>query len=312
MRHPPPSQRRRFGFTVMELLVVVIMISAVSAIIFPALGGMMRDTRRASAINTIGVAVAAARSYAIREIVFAAKLEGEIESKDGYSGAAVIFTPYGELRLVENSQLARDGLGNALELADLDPDPGRVSDLGRNGYADIPGVDYLKLPRGYGAVGIMRIESDTPDTPGMVLLTAPFAIRFDEFGHLVVGRKSSAEDRLVFYDGNYDEKYNVTGSRPSFYFVEVWDPESPRYGLGPGSPGFDPVAKKNRLPFEQIDTVVGILLYSKSEMVEAGVNLNVVSASAPNINEDGYAWLMANGEPIYFGRTTGTMIREDL
>ncbi len=288
--------RRSWGFSVIEMVVVIATITLLVAITFPAMSAMIRSNRRSAAVNTIGAAVAAARAYSVRGIGFAEDLDtsvgapGDQVSVDGYSGAAALFTPMGEIRLVENDQNAADGSGNKLEI--------KTPPL--NGYRDIDGVDYITLPSGTGVVGIGR---NATGSGGLLLLTPPFAIRFNEHGHLIAGNASST-DRLVYYDKDYDGDYTTVG-RSSLYDVDGWDPESGEY-----VDRWNDTNRKYELPLEEIETVIGVLIYSKYAFKDAGLNWGTSTATQIN------TWLKdtdganPNSRELLFSRYTGNIARE--
>ena len=121
-----------------------------------------------------------------------------------FNGAAVIFTPAGEMRLVEHDQMAKDGTGNPMSSI-------------RHGYIDIANRPYVNLPPGSAVVGIARNSAGAP-----LLLAPPFAIHFNEYGNLIAGQGS---DRSVYYDSDYDGKIAVTtSSRKDNYNADGWDP----------------------------------------------------------------------------------------
>ncbi len=287
---------RRPGFTLTEMIVVIAIIAAALAVSFPMLGAMRTLFEDNSGLNTVQVAVTAARAYATRDI---ASLTN-IDANASYSGTAVLFTPGNELRLLENTQLAISTGTNVLESAFLSY---------RNGYQDIPDRDYLTLPRDVGVVGITRTSTGSPS-----FLPPPFAVRFNEHGQLVVSdNDTNSRSKLVYYDSDDDGRYRLSGtglnrSSPyggGTYDPDLWDPTSGQYA----SPTQD-------LPYEEMEAVVGILVYSKKKFRGDGGDWPSttpttgcgISGGAPctNITE----WMQTNGTPYFFGRYTGVIFRE--
>lgn len=294
------TQNRR-AFTILELLAVVGILILVLAVIFPVINVMTASTRFAAGMNTIAVGSTAARAYATRD---KADLSSLVPGAQ-YSGVAILFTPSGELRLVENDQLAVNASGTFLESSN------------RNGYVDIPDRDYIHIPKGIGVVGIARNSDDEA-----LFLPPPFAIRFDQHGHLLHGRPSTSPDRMVFYDGNYDGKYESTDERPNFYDPDKWDPESDEFDPGHWNDEKD----KYELPFEMIDTVVAVMVYSKADFRNAlryrkgpGLDWGVRAVSHQDEIvrwfQDGRTDAKLPGtasdrRPIFFSRYTGAIIRK--
>jgi prepilin-type N-terminal cleavage/methylation domain-containing protein len=298
---------RQVGFTLIELVVVLAIVGAFLGMLYPAVSKMTASSRLSGAVDTIGVTVPAARAYATRGIASLGEINPTFAGAS-YSGTAVIFTPAGELRIVENDQAALNMLNQPLEPS-------------RNGYADIPDFEYVKLPKGVGVVGISANASGTdPD-----FLPPPFAIRFTEEGYLITGTDLGvADERLVHYDGNVDDQYRLSGNGvnrnspyPSggTYDVDKWDPESSEYTPSndtSNNPGINPVVDKYKLPFEEMETVVGVLVYSKAAFREAGLNWGTSTPATIN------AWLgavdangkLVNARPLFFSRYSGQVFRE--
>ena len=66
MQKPVSSDRRRNGYTLVEILIVVAIVSAVAALAIPALRGPLEKTRLRSAARTVQTAIGKARNAAIR------------------------------------------------------------------------------------------------------------------------------------------------------------------------------------------------------------------------------------------------------
>ena len=282
----------RSGFTVPELIVVLSVAIILLGSLAPALSALRSSTQMQVAINTVSVAVTAARAYTSVNAVN--DLDGIDPQFSGlkYSGTAILFTPAGELRLVENDQWAKDGSSGG----------GKYLQPNRNGYADVPNRDYIKLPRDVGVVGIARRR---PGPNGLLLLTPPFAIRFDPNGGLIAAQPSSPQ-RVVYYDGNYNDQYKVTGKRPDSYNPDEWDPNSPGYD----STHWNTTANLHELRFEEIEAVVGVVIYSKRELREAGWNHTATGTTGNSINSNASVWIRENGTVLFFSRYSGALIKQ--
>ncbi len=288
-RRGPRSHRH--GFTLLELLVVITVIGVLLGTLAAGTTMMIRSNQTAMAMNTIAAAVTASRAYATADKMDLEDLGDPQYAGVTFSGAAVLFTPAGELRLVENDQYAMDG-SSPQKL--LEP-------KNQNGYADVSGREYLKLPGDAGVVGIAR------GTLGLYLYTPPFAIRFDEHGNLISGQNLGVNfDRLVYYDGNiYNNKY-TSSTRPNNYNPDLWDPNSPGY-----INRWDTTELKYKLPFEKIETVVGVVVYSKRALRDAGLNHDGTGGT-DSLNAAATTWLLdpnaKNGRIMFFSRHSGTKI----
>ncbi len=276
------------GFTVTELLVVISLVALTLGIVLPGVSAMRNMNQTKAAINALGAAVTAARANATVKKVDLEDIN-PIYAGFTHSGVAILFTPAGEMRLVENQQDAVD---------DDTPEPLFLEALGRNGYRDIPRSDYVKVPRNAGVVGIAR---NAQGASGLLLLTPPFAVRFTEHGTLIVPESASDDpDRMVYYDGDYDGYHARSDGRFNGYDADDWDPHSPTY-----TDRWDNTVKKYELPFEELETVVGVMVYSKPDLRQAGLGH---SGTASGINTAARDWILANGQAIFFGRHTGTLI----
>ncbi|MBI1336166.1 MAG: hypothetical protein GC164_04290 [Phycisphaera sp.] len=298
------------AFTLVELLVVLTVIVIVLGIVIPVVTTFLGRGEIESAVNTISVAAPTARAYAGN---------GTDDATIGatYSGAAMLFTPANEIRFVQNDQRAKSTGGNYLEA------------LGTpvNGYRDVTDLDYLKLPEDVGVVGIARGASGAG---GLYLYAPPFAIRFNKNGGLVAGISTgtAGDDRIVFYDANYDGQYRVSAGagydRATYYGQSSsapydpagWDPSSYKYPAS--GAGQDANTGKYKLPFEYIETVIGVAVFSKSELEGQGLDLasQGVTATTTQVSNATRNWILSNtnGTPnskiILFSRLTGNIMRE--
>jgi len=273
-----------------EILVVFSLIAMLLGVLLPTTSTIRNMVASKTAIHSIASAVTAARAFATLP---RANLQDSGDPSSAgftFSGAAVLFTPAGEMRLVDNQQDAINGLSDPLEPK-------------KNGYSDITGRDYLQLPPDTGVVGIARggnlAHSD------LYLLAPPFAVRYNEHGHLIAA--VSTGHRLVYYDGNYDGKMTISNNRGENYNPDTCDPSSPT---------FDPScwhtdAHRYKLPFEEIETVIGVVVYSKKDLRHAGFN-HVADVDLPrSVNALAKNWILANGDTVFFSRFTGTVIRRN-
>ncbi len=279
----------RSGFTIPELVVAVLIAGIILSVTLNGVQSLVRDTRVQVGYNTVASAVLAARTYALNSD------QADLGSIDpppvpdaDYSGAAALFTPAGEIRLVENDQRAEDGNSDPLEPT-------------CNGYADIPNVEYIKLPKGVGVVGIAREGIGDP-----TFHPPPFAIRFDENGQLIAGETGGAsESRVVIYDGNYNNIYakSLSANRPSNYDPDPWDPQSPQWDPN----HWDTSVDRYELDFERIEAVIGVIVYSKVDFTDEGGDWPGTAPAGFSSIED---WLAEHGEVMLFSRYSGKVLRE--
>ncbi len=319
---------RPAGFTLVELLVVIALIVVLLTIIVPATDALFESGTVQQSVNTVSAGLSTARTQVARKPPFR-------PTSEGYSGTAVVVTPAGELRFTRNADGVLDSDDRPLEQPQTSS-PARVA---VNGYTDVGNADYLSMPDGGGLVGITR----TPNVDGLKLLAPPFAIRFTQDGQLTVGGSAATAltkeraKRLVFYDGDYDGKYQVfdsTRANPrggGEYVPGRWDPSSSRYAgdyipdddrsspdpfKPPASDTANPNAGKRKLPFERLEAVVGVVVFDKAALREAGHRLYGVMATDSDgqwpDTDSGAAgqWIMKNGTPLFFGRYTGEVIKQ--
>ncbi len=67
MRHPGPKARGAAGFTLVELLIVVIILGVLAAVVIPTMGGVTDDTRITAFATEMSVLADAAERYQVVE-----------------------------------------------------------------------------------------------------------------------------------------------------------------------------------------------------------------------------------------------------
>jgi len=364
MMQRTPTTRERgapiSAFTLIELMTVIAIMAVLTGILFPAISVLSKGSHVDAGMNTLSAAVTTARAYARRSVPFTRDLlpdqttnPGVQSSVDGYSGVAMLFCPSNEIRIVENDELAvtHDGDDEDDQPDRLELEPVNISSnapahyVYRNGFRDIEGVDYIRMPDGVGVAGLTRGGSGTGE---ILVLAPPFAVRLDEYGHIVNGRASSSPDRIVYYNGDYDyeevqfpdreDEYwplittSGEGSDrghprivPGFSNAETNDPDvydatcreyNPLVAWAKTDTGRD---KPNRvdkyiLPFETIDTVIGVVIYDKRRFwgeCSGWDSYSISTSDAEYLTRRDWLLDPANGNKVvFFNRYTGAMIRE--
>ena len=282
------NHKWRSGFTLTELIVVMALGAIFISIALPGMSAMRRSTQTKVASNTISAAATAIRAFAIQQQPDLGITNLNFPGAT-YSGVAMIFTPGGEMRLVEEIQ---DAMFTGLI---------SLASQGYNGYTDIPRRDYVRLPSDVGVVGISR-NAGGANPP--LLLTPPFAIRFNEHGNLIAGQ---GDDRAVIYDSNYNNLYNFPSTRPNTYNPDQWDPHQTSNVANENNNINDP--GRFNLPFERIETAIGVMVYSKQALRDAGRNHN---GAGGGINSAARNWILdpANEHPVLiFSRYSGTTMK---
>lgn len=339
--HASSARRTRHGFTLVELLLVITIIGVLAALTFPAVNAMRRETDRAIGINSVTFGVAAARSYATEKINSPDLPEfGPDPDPSGpaeYSGAAALFTPAGEIRLVRNGTSAfgiRARFGNEqhfIERLDWNPTTGDLEvettstlppTQGLSGFSDIA-IDYIVLPPDAAVAGLVRnVTSDAGDPP--LLVSPPFAVWFDASGQLVAGNTGSDSDRpranrFVYYDGNGNGAIDLSGSavtmraRASRFDTSfTLDEFDPRTGDFDAANNYDRALKRYRLPIEQIETVVGVAVYSRRQFEQEAEDGGFAwdNQGLSNNNNDAWEWMEDNAAILLFSRQSGTIFRK--
>lgn len=312
----------RSGFTLMELMAVVAILIVLFAVIGPSLNGLLTSGRVESGVTVVSTGVSAARAYSDRDKQFLTefrdsngnKVGSSRDNGDGYSGSAIVFTPAGQLRLVENHEHARNSDNEYLEMGAADRN-NWVEPI-RNGYLEITGREPMTLPEGAAVVGIHRTADDDEAT----LLPPPFAMRFNQHGNLIAGEireTTDAPDRRVYYDSDQNGEYAVRGTnlddRPDTYQPERWMPNSPDYAgnfepdTDPDSPDRHAETGRRKMAFEALETVIGVIVYDHSAFKDAGYTL------ADRLDDDADAareWILENGTPVLINRLTGTVANQ--
>jgi len=336
------NPKSAIGFSLTELLVVIGVIVILFTVAVPNVRKLTGSGDTAAAVNTFSAAVAAARTRAGLYPAF---------EHGSYSGVAIIVDTAGQLRLTTNAerfpseywynanQYVRDDKSTGPTDRILEtpvPQPASSPRHDVNGYVDIPGRDYTKLPANTGLLGIVRGQ-DSSNNPTLKLLHPPFAVRFNAEGTFIsaVGVNVSASTsstvtaqqarRVVLYDGNYDGLFTITVSNPGSngsnrknsygtgdenYNVNQWDPESSQFNQVVGFSNVQHSSGRIYLPFESIESVAGILAYSKADMPD---NLALTDGGEEEDFGSGTVgqWLMDNGTIIFINRYTGALNKQE-
>lgn len=307
-----PHAARRTGFTLIELLVVISVMVILFTIALPSIRSLTGSGQSTAAVNTFSAAVAAARTYAGINPVF---------DFGSYSGCAIIVDTAGQLRLTINAERFPDNYPYSANQFLQDTD-GRKLEQGQdsgtkrwavNGYVDVAGREYFTLPRGTGLMGIVRGGTGTGEVQ---LLHPPFAVRFNAEGTYVASKNTDVDQstpvqqasRVVCYDGNRDSAYIMgtgagsTRANPfggGTYDYAQWDPESSAY-----------VSSNQatvKLPFEKLESVAGIVAYSKTALADAGLTFSTGGLETSFGSGTAGEWIMNNGIKIFINRYTGAL-----
>lgn len=281
--------KRARGFSLTELMVVISIAGLLIGISFPVISSIIGGSKVSNGISTIGMSADVARQW-VAAAAWAPDSTDPNPQNERYSGTAAIICPNREIRITANFRLARDSGGAYLE--DI-IGAGTVSIT--NGYRDIDGVDYVKLPSGVGVLGIKRSGATVR------LVAPPFAIAFSENGQLTYGDGNG----FIYYDGDGDNRFDLNDDRGSSYDPVAWDGTD-------GSSNADPISStnpRNALPFEAIECVPGVIIYDADEFESAGNSLGAdgtvtLGSSAGN-------WLQENGTSLFFSPHTGSPLYDE-
>lgn len=342
------AKTTRPGFSLIEMLVVISIIAIVLAVSFPMIGAMTRDSNTSTGVNAISVAIPSARRYATKNTVFSNDLDPAtpITEQGLYSGAAAIFTPANEIRLVKNTEQAFSSeLFSTFGYRYLESYSQAYAAQGAglpkrelNGFQDV-GIDYLILPEDTGVAGINRVSGEKPyglsasyNMPPL-LLPPPFAVWYNQSGYLVASGWDKATGvqniyQYVYYDGNYDGDFDALETRPRSFRHQASGLGPPYDDYNPNSGDFDLTNwndkdNKYMLPFEALEAVVGVFVYSRAEFEDANArwadgDTDPESAAPPwsetsfmdeNNNLARWEWMKLHGEMMMFSKQTGSLMR---
>jgi len=290
--HTPRRVQRRRGFTLIELMFVIGVIGITLGLAFPAITALTAQVDTSAGVNAINTAITAARAVAVEPKQGARfqDIDGSA-SLDGYSGAAMIVTPAGEIRFAMNTPYAQSAGNDFLEL--ISPD-------NFNGYADVPNLDAVELPGNAGVVGLVRSDTGAPS-----LIPPPFGIRFNEDGHLIPSATSTTGNnapKMIVYDSDGDGTYDRSADRTSSYNPDSVDPA---YGspsrTSEGQWSFD---------IEIFESVAAVAVYDENDFRNSGHSLAATGAGGNPISTTARDWILANGTVLFFNRYSGVVFSE--
>ncbi|MEM1213385.1 MAG: hypothetical protein AAGI68_13940 [Planctomycetota bacterium] len=289
---PQPHRQTavRPAFTIVELLAVIFIITIVLGITFPVISAFRDSSKTASGVTTVSTAVDVARAYATNRIQADLRDAATPITDATFSGTAALFTPAGQVRLVENDQLAVDQFGANVETGTFEA------------YADIPNLDFVTLTSGTGIVGVQRFAGGTT-VNNLALLPPPFAIAFNEEGVMIT------EPNTIVYDSDGDQVYNTGIQRVSLgsYTPADWDRDAQDVQTLPNGD------IKRELPFELIEVVTAVIVFDLDAFYDEfgrGAWSPTDTATGPS-GLTRNQWIRDNGRPLIFSRTTGVAFQDE-
>lgn len=275
------------GFSIVELLVVISIIGLLLAIVFPVIGVMNSSSRVDAGLNIVGMSSDVARQWVQAE-AWADDASTTAPFRESYSGTAALVCPTGEIRIVVNDRRAQDG---PTFLEDVSPE--------QNGYKDLDKIDFIRIPNGVGIAGIHK----NPSTGAVRFIAPPFALAYNELGQLNFGDT----DGYIYYDGDQVSGYDRSKKRTTTYNPFEWRGYDNATNATP--PG---TSLKKNLPFDAIECVPGVVVYSLDDFEEAGHSFNSGGFIALS-STDGTPgkWLKDNGQTVFFSPHTGVVLRDE-
>lgn len=287
MHHTANTTRRRErGFSLTELLVAISIIALLVGATFPVVSVLKSGSRVEAGLNVVGMSADVARQW-VQAKSWANDGSLSPPTLERYSGTAAIYCPTGEIRITRNERMAQDTSGAYLE--DFSPEV--------NGYSDLSGVDYIRIPDGVGVAGIQRFG---PGANDVRFIAPPFAIAFNEFGQLNYGDTSGR----IYYDGDDQPNYDTGPGRTVGYNPFEWRGYDNALNAAPPTGSV-----KKELPFDAIECVPGVVVYSTDEFDSAGFDF--AGGGTVAIGSDAGNWLNDNGQTLFFSPHTGVALRDE-
>ncbi|MBI1373756.1 MAG: prepilin-type N-terminal cleavage/methylation domain-containing protein [Phycisphaera sp.] len=294
-RHNPTHARRR-GFTLTELLVVIVVIVLLFTVAVPNIKELLSSGQAEVARNAFSVAVASARTWA--------GVSPSMDSGKSFQGSAILITNANEMRILYNTD--KDEKNKLIVNGSNAP-----LGSGLHAYRDVPETGYVYIPRNMGVVGIRRgIVSGAGAT---YLVSPPFCMRFSTDGNLIANQVVP-----IIYDGkDYNNQYTSTDrSGATSFDPDQFDPISSKWVTS----NFNTTADKYLVAtFESYENVVGVIVYDKQDFWAAGYSLVNVDGSADGSDDGGkgkilttdaaYTWLKQNGTVLFFNFHSGGSIK---
>lgn len=300
---------RSSGFTLIEVLTVVVVITILLLAVAPRVAKLMEDARQERALNATISMASAAKAMAMRNITFD-------PAPASYSGAAVLFTPANELRLVENIPTYAADSGEILET------DSKWAPVYLSGFADLPSMEYVRFS---DDVLLFGLSNPAPLGSNGRMITAPFAIMISNQGQLVSDGSINGDSmnaaspdetslrrarRQVFYDTDGNTTIDVGSTRSNGYDPDAWHPA---HTTQPMSTIFDEDLARYVWPFERIETVRGLYIVDRRDFDEARLLDPTISPVAVTgsggVSESTRRWVAENGVLILFNHSLEASVK---
>lgn len=276
-------KHQKSGFSLIELLVVISVLTLLMGLVFPLLGALRSSNILGSGVTIVSSAVASARSY-----IYRGNTKVLPDVRDGSSkGAAAVITA-NDIFFVVHDPAVRLGSNTSGQFAILTDYLGYTTPAGANAP--------LKLPAGVGVAGLVREGTNR-------LLAPPFAVRFDENGNLIVsdiaGTSQTERPSYVLVDGDGNGSFPASPAYRNNYDPEAWDESSEDFVT----------ANENNLPFDMIESVPAVIVFNKIDFLEQFPN-GWPDGGSVDAGSAQYTWITENGRILWFSRHSGVVSRE--
>lgn len=335
------KSKTKKAFTITELIVVMVIISALMALALPLVSTLISEANQDLTYNMIDSAGKNARSYVKTQAKVFTAVDAENDVRE-YGGVALVVTTENTLQLYESVETSfgyyvetyeksgktykRSDGNSHRNLEPLMQDSATILDAEYQAFRKVGGWEEVTLPHKSIVLGLI-MDGSTPK-----FITPPFAMRFNASSQLIYHAKSTNESSYVLIDGDYDMYFEPDRTRSGYDFqtwyrfgdnftdlppsmadepgtYQIYDPDDSKAVSGSKASDrdeffrFEAFNGQLKFPFDRLEAVMGLVIVDRDDFIAEGAT--GMADGTLTIDNDGGKWVLENGTIVMFNPQTG-------